>query len=317
MWVLVAVVTAVLLAACGGTAPQSSTGDGVGGGGGGGGTPGPAGAPTGGGGGGGGGDGLTDPCGLLTPDEVAGATSSDPVTGSGTPGDPARCIYTLSDGTEVLRLNVFRNGGAAHFQSLVGAGSAENVEGVGDRALYERGSRRLNVMAGDDLVTLTEGPFVSGTDLNGMGSIAAARLRGGSVPPGSQITAPPVIQAETACELLTGDEAATVIGKGPMKAEANPSATQFCTYALVATGEVLLSVYLDAKGGQSAWQMFTGSLVTEPVQGLGEAAVFEPSTGILFALQGDSMLNVNVYGQSPEQALTLDRRLMEIMLGNL
>jgi hypothetical protein len=126
-----------------------------------------------------------------------------------------------------------------------------------------------------------------------------------------------VISAETACDLLSAEEAAGVIGKGPMEAQANEFAPQFCTYAILSSGEVVLSTYLDAKGGQAAWQTFTGSLTTEPVDGLGQAALFEPSTGILFALQGDSVLNVNVFGQSPEAALELDRQLMEIMLGHL
>ena len=53
------------------------------------------------------------------------------------------------------------------------------------------------------------------------------------------------------------------------------------------------------------------------MSGLGDQALFESSTGILFALKGDSILNVNVYGLSPEQTLPLDRRLMEIMLRHL
>jgi hypothetical protein len=264
---------------------------------------------------------VADACAQLTVAEAAGAMSSDPLTSTATTGDPSNCRYRLADGEEALVVDYIVNGATPQYEAFVSAGSAEEVAGVGDRARYERGTRRLVMMTGGVFVSIFP-RYVNGTDdaleaSSAMGKIIAARLTTGSVPPGLQVTAPPVIAATNACDLLSADEAAGVIGKGPMTVQPSSSTPQFCSYAVTSSGEVLVSVYLDAKGGRSAWNTFTGSLSTEPVSGLGDQALFEPSTGILFALKGDSLLNVNVFGVPPDQALAPDRRLMEIMLRHL
>jgi hypothetical protein len=313
--ILVAVIALSLVACSGNSAVGQTNAPGPTSGTGGGPTGGPNATP------GGAGGGVFDPCAQLTVDEAAGAMGTDPLSAEPTTGDPATCRYKLGGGEEALVVDYLANGASAQFQAYIDNGSAEPVSGVGDRALYESGTRRLVFMAGEQFVVVypryvnaTNDALVAAT---AMGKIIAARMTTGSIPPGLQITAPPAISADDACDLLSGDEAAGVMAKGPMKAEGNPATPQFCTYSLASTSEVLFTVYLDAKGGRSAWDMFAGSLVTEPVSGLGEQAMFEPSTGILFALKGDSVLNVNVYGSSPQESLDLDRRLMEIMLGHL
>jgi len=311
-WVLqTAIVAAMAVAACGGTAgptsPGSTSVDG-----GGGGTPGPVATASGG--GVGGGAGLDDPCSLLTTDEVSGALGTDPLTASGTPGDPARCLYALADGEEALDFDLYRDGAAGFFQTFVDAGSGESVDGLGDEALYEPSSRRLLVRTGDYLIMLFS--RLDGLERSSaMARIIVARLTTGSVPPEIQITAPPVIAAETACDLLSADEAASVIGKGPMEAQGSEFSPQFCTYAVTSTGEVVVSTFLQASGGAAAWDSY--SAASEPVSGLGDRAMFEATTGILFVLKGDAMFNVNVFLPNPADALDPDRQLAEVMLGHL
>lgn len=298
------------------------------------GTPGPAtqGAaqPTGGGGGAtagppatsGSGDSATEnPCALLTAEEAAGAIDTDPLSITSVPGDPAKCNYALASGEEVLVIDVLRNGAAAQFQTYVDAGSAEAVSGVGDAALFEHSTRRLVFTTGDLFISVFS-RYVGGADAaqvatTAIGKIIAARVTTGSVPPDIQLTAPPVLSAETACDLLSADAAAEVLDKGAMEAQGSEFSPQFCTYAVTAGGEVVLSIYLDPKGGLGVWESFAGSLTTDAVEGLGDQAMFEPSTGILFVLKGDSIINVNVFGRGAGETLELDRQLMEIMLTNL
>ena len=322
----VSLLASVVLAACGGTtsAPSAVPGSLAAG------ASRPAATAAGGGGGataaataqpGGGGGALNDPCGLLTVAEAAGAMGTDPLTASGTAGDPANCSYTLGDGEEALAITVLRNGAAAQYQSFVDNGSAEDVSGVGDVALYERGTRRLLFKVGELLIYVFP-RYVNGADAalgaaTAMARIIAARLTTGSVPPALQITAPPVISAETACDLLSADEAASILDKGRLSAEGNQITPQFCTYGIASTGEVILSTYFQPRAGAATLAGIEGSLTTDPVSGLGDKAMFEPGLGILYVLTGDTLLNVNVFGQEPAATLDMDRQLAEIMLSHL
>jgi hypothetical protein len=319
-------VLVLVLGACSGSGPGAATqgpgaspaGGGGGGGGGGASSSGPN--ATGGGSGTGSGTAIADPCAQVTVAEAAGAMGTDPLTAHPTPGDPAKCSYQLASGEETLVVTYVLEFAPNQYKAVVDAGSDE-VPGIGDKARYVPGTRSLTFMVGKVLVTVFQ-RYVQSSDPSreitfAIGKIIAARMATGSVPPGLQITAPPVLKAKSACDLLSGDEAAGVIAKGPMTAKPNPSTPQFCTYALTSSGEELLSVYLDAKGGQSTWSSMTSTLETDPVSGLGDQALFESFTGILFVLKADSILNVNVYGLSPEETLPLDRKLMEIMLRHL
>ena len=267
--------------------------------------------------------GALDACSLLTGDEAGGALHLAALSGSGTAGDPASCSYRLGDGEEALVINVLRNGAQAQYQGFIDNGFAEDVSGVGDKALYERGTRRLLFMVGEVLVYVFP-RYINGADealeaSTAIGRIIAARLTTGAVPSGLAATPPPVASAQTACDLMSAEEAAGALGLGPLKADANEFAPQFCTYSLVSTGEVVISAYLQRTGGSDAWSGLESSMTADPVSGLGEKAMFDPSTNTLFALQGDSILSayVTTLGLSPADALDQDRRLAEIMLTHL
>ena len=123
--------------------------------------------------------------------------------------------------------------------------------------------------------------------------------------------------ADTACDLLSTDEAAAILAKGPLSATPNQFAPQFCPYAIVATGEVVLSTYFQPKGGAATFAGIQGTATTDPVSGLGDKAMFEPGSGILYVLKGDTLLNANLFGQGPTETLAQDTKLVEVMLSHL
>jgi hypothetical protein len=104
-----------------------------------------------------------------------------------------------------------------------------------------------------------------------------------------------------------------VLGQAVTKS-ASEFTTDFC-YFNTASGEVAMSTYFHAKLGIAAWGDLLSNMVTEPVEGLGNQAVYEPSTGTLYVLSGDTVLNVVVYNVT--DPLAKDRQLMEVMLANL
>ena len=260
-------------------------------------------------------------CALLTLDEAAGALGTSPLTATESGADPSSSSYSIGPGDEALRLDILRNGAETQYQGFVDAGSSESVDGVGDKALFERGTRRLLFIAGGALVYVFP-RYVGSADRalaasTAIGKIIAARLTTGTVPPALVKTPPPVVSAKTACDLLSAEEAAAVLGNGPMRVDANANALQFCTYAVASTGEVVLSTYLQRTGGGDAFAGFESSLTTDPVSGIGAKAIFEASTGILFVLQGDAVFNVNVFGVAPAAARSQDEALARVMLTHL
>ena len=278
---------------------------------------------------GGGGDtsAVPDPCALLTVTEVAGASrmpGDEQVTATPTFADPATCDYGTAEGSGVLNLYFQRKDGAVAYQYFVDQGTSdEPITGVGDSAAYVADGRVL-FLVGDLYVSLTAG-YAGSTQTHenskaasiDLAKIVVARLTGAAIPPELQITAPPIVNAETACDLLSGDEAASILGKGAMTASGSESVPQFCSYALDSTGEVLVSTYFRSLDGIPFYTGLESSLDTDPVDGLADKAMFESSTGILYVLQRDTMFNVNVFGADLSKSLDKDRELAEIMLSHL
>jgi hypothetical protein len=261
-----------------------------------------------------------DICSLLTVVEVGSALSTDPLTTSLEAGDPATCRYSLAANDLALKTVVQVAGAASRFKELVDQGLLEPVAGVGDAALYDSGDRRLYLMVGERLIIL-EAVYASDTyttlkALTVLGKLVTARLTSGVIPPEAQLTARPVITADESCDLLTAEEAAPVVGKGPLTKSASEFTTDFC-YFTTAGGEVALTTYFHAKLGTSEWPDLVGNMESDPVAGLGNEAAFEPGTGTLYVLSGDTILDVVVFGLEPDDALARDRTLMEIMLGHL
>jgi hypothetical protein len=125
--------------------------------------------------------------------------------------------------------------------------------------------------------------------------------------------------ASSACELLKPEEAAASLGTAALTTTGGELAGQtFCDYR-TAAGETVLTTYMQASGAGAMWGIWESSLQTEPVSGIGDKAMFEASTKLLFVLKGDAFFNVFVadISLSPEQALEKEKALATIMVGRL
>lgn len=300
------------IAGCGGTAGPGATTTAGG--------PGGPGATGSGGGGGGGGGVPGDVCTLLTVDEVAGALSTDPVLTAGPdPSWEQGCVYTIAPGDDALVVDVISKDADSYFAAM--AEGREVVDGVADGAVYSTSSRELSIKTSGVVVRMravyASDAFTTLDNLKRLAAIVVARLAGRAVPPEAQITAPPLVHVDSACELLTAEDVARVLGTGAVTLVDNGGPAQFCSYTLTATGEYLAGIYLDAKGGLAAWQSVLDAGDSEPVDGLGDDAVYEAFNKRLSVQVGDQIMHVELYAASDDKAFGLDRQLMEIMLRNL
>lgn len=155
---------------------------------------------------------------------------------------------------------------------------------------------------------------------------------GGEAPTNQPATAAPVTPgpvptqggggggtASAACDLLTPEEAATSLGTEPLTTTGGEVAGQtYCDYR-TASGEAVLTTYMQAAGAASLWGVYESSLTTEPVEGVGDKAMFEPSTKLLFVLKGDAFFNLFIADLelTPAQALEKGRPLALMMVGRL
>jgi hypothetical protein len=171
---LALVVGTAVITACGGGTPSSVAPAATSGAGGGAATAAPA-ATAGGGGGGAataapaataaaGGGASLNVCDLVPVQAAAAAMGTAALTATGSGTDPAKCSYTLADGEEALSIDILRTGAEAQFQSFIANGSAEEVSGIGDKALWESGTRRL-LFIKNGLLVYVFPRYVNGADL--------------------------------------------------------------------------------------------------------------------------------------------------------
>jgi len=262
-----------------------------------------------------------DVCALLTVDEVAGALATDPTLTAGPDPEYAQaCAYALGTDDYALRVRVVTDKVDAAWTALGADGAREVVDGLGGGALYSTSDRELEIKVGGTIVRLWA-VYAGDSEttlehLKALAKIVIARLQGTAVPPDSQITAPPLVNATTACDLLSKDDVARVLEAGPIGV-VDTTGAQLCSFTVEATGEYLVGVYLDRKGGLAAWQSIIGSGTTEHVDGLGNDAAYDAFSKRLAVQVGDQIVHVEVYSVADDKALATDRALMEIMLGNL
>ncbi len=264
-------------------------------------------------------------CALLTVDEAGGALNSPPLETSSEAGNPGHCSYTRpGEDRPTLSVDVSvgnLEGRRDQLDELLAAGGYEEVAGVGDRAVSRYGE--MMFLVGDRGIEVAAD---WGGNLNDheavilIGKIITARLTKGTVPPELKVTAPPVLNAKHACELLSAAEAETALGLSGLTATGNDFgaefAPEFCTYTR-ANGEVVLSIYFEPRRGYDTWESLVAGMTTDPVAGIGDKAAFESYTGKLFVLNGDTILFANVVTTSGDNALAIDRQLMEVMLTHL
>jgi hypothetical protein len=135
---------------------------------------------------------------------------------------------------------------------------------------------------------------------------------------GPAATAGGIGTTAAACELITPEEVAAALGTGALTSTGGQVGPQtFCDYR-TASGDAVMTSYMQPGAG-GMWSVFEGSLQTEPVSGLGDKAMFEPSTKLLFVLKGDTFFNVFIatVGLAAADALEQEKRLAAIMVGRI
>ena len=289
--------TLVLLAACGGSAggpggqgtPAASSDVAA--------TAGSGSTP---GGGTGGGTGTTgDACSLVTVDEARGAEQL-PSQQTLTPAsDGASCAFMLSDGTAAMTILVEWTGGTKRLATY-DTSTYEPISGVGDQAFYDNPSTNLLMLVGDALVTI-HSEWVQQADpakvaLSGLGRIVASRLTTGRVPAELEITPPPVVNAGSACDLLTADALAAIVKQGAMASSGDPNLPQYCYFTIASTGVQAVSIRLQAHAGADAWDSNIAGMQTDPVSGIGDKAAWSSFDQSLMILQHESIIQVTVLG---------------------
>jgi hypothetical protein len=317
---IIAIVAVMVVAACGGTVPGTSSNPGApgsttsaggnGGTGGGGSTPAPGGSAT----------AQDDPCTFLTGSEATGALHSLPLTAM--PGQvPADCIYVpAGDTVGAVVLETLR---AEHpqtaFDQWKGEGS-EAVPGVGDAAAVD--GTEFTLLVGNLLIHIRVRWGTNDADHASailIGKIIASRLTTGSVPPELQVTPPPTVKAQHACDLISAAEATAVLHIDGLEAAKNENLKAFCYYTVTATGEVVATVYFDGLGGQPAWDSMVGTLDAVAEDGVADQARWDEFGTTLYFLKGDAMMDVAVsrFDVDGKTALDIARELAKVMLGHL
>jgi hypothetical protein len=125
--------------------------------------------------------------------------------------------------------------------------------------------------------------------------------------PTAAALAPSATPFTGACTLMTGEEAEAVTGRfaGPPKPyEAEIEGRSICVIG-DSGGEVLVRLSWVRTGGSALFDTAAAATGTEVVEGLGDAAVFNPSTGELHILRGDAWVSIVAHSLGKGDAIAL------------
>jgi hypothetical protein len=125
--------------------------------------------------------------------------------------------------------------------------------------------------------------------------------------------------AASACELATPEEVGNVLGaSGVTVTMDSPGTPSFCIYS-DASGAAIASTSLTAEGGGAAFGLWKSGAGVETVDGLGDDAVFDPSTASLLVLMGDAILSIAAGEGTADEAqrLAWARAIADLALGRM
>ncbi|HEX4897040.1 MAG TPA: hypothetical protein VFV53_01625 [Candidatus Limnocylindrales bacterium] len=108
-------------------------------------------------GGGGGGGGAGDACALVTADEAGGVLGISGVTTELTPGDFSYCFYRDSAGDAVIASTYMGRGGAGTFAVWKAGAGVQQVDAIGDEAIFDPSTATLFVLKGDAILGIAAG----------------------------------------------------------------------------------------------------------------------------------------------------------------
>jgi hypothetical protein len=163
-------------------------------------------------------------------------------------------------------------------------------------------TRRLLAIAAMTLViaACSGSPDASGPDDGGAGSSsgaepsAAASTGGGGGGGG----------AADACELITADEAASVMGMD-LESEPTPGDTSYCIYS-GADSTAVVATSFNATNANDIMAAFGGQAGVTEVSGIGDRALWDSNSATLFVAKGDAVVGITAGDGSMDPAQRQD-----------
>jgi hypothetical protein len=125
--------------------------------------------------------------------------------------------------------------------------------------------------------------------------------------------------ATDACALITAEEAGTTLGAdGETIGMSTPGEVSYCIYA-DASGASNLATSWMQRGGSGSFSLWKSGAGVQQVDGLGDDAVFDPSTASLIVLKGDGIISIAAGDGSDDEAqrLAWAKTLAGIALGRM
>ncbi len=138
------------------------------------------------------------------------------------------------------------------------------------------------------IAACSSSPAASGPDGGGGGSSggpepsAAASTGGGGGGGGG---------AAAACDLITADEASSVMGVGNLTAESTPGDTSYCIYSGADSAAVVATSY-NASNANDIMGAFGGQAGVTEVSGIGDRALWDSNSATLFVAKGDAVIGI-------------------------
>jgi len=199
------------------------------------------------------------------------------------------CLIGDLGGEVLVRLSWVRTGGSAVFATAAAATGTEVVEGLGDAAVFNPPTGELHVRRGDAYVSVVA---------HSLGKADAIAL--------ANIVLPRMSQFSGACTLMTSQEAEALAGvfggSGSRPVESEIGGQSICLIEN-AGGEILVRLIWVRTGGSAVFDAAAAKSGTEVVPALGDAAVFNPTTGELHVRRGDRCLIILAHSSGKGDAI--------------
>jgi hypothetical protein len=121
----------------------------------------------------------------------------------------------------------------------------------------------------------------------------------------------------SACDLLTADEAGTVLGIAGLDTVDTPGEVSSCIYAN-ADGAVVGTTYTP-RGGDGLFSVYLSGGGMQSISGVGDGALFDPSSATLIVRKGDSLfaISAGTGRETEEQRLDWAKQLAAIAVGRM
>lgn len=111
--------------------------------------------------------------------------------------------------------------------------------------------------------------------------------------------------AAEACELITADEAASVMGVDSLTSESTPGDTSYCTYS-GADATTLVATSFNASNASDIIAAYGGQAGVTEVSGIGDQALWDSNSATLFVAKGDAIIGITVGDGSMDLAQRQD-----------